>query len=200
MRTHSFHRQSPTGRQDWFYFRCRHGKDRRGNLADSWRQSLIDIIDEPSPRPRQRLQPHQPSPGVHPAIFYSPAHLHRSLQLPAHRRPFGLPKNFAAQLFVKLHAGHTRCFAVGHAGDGRGDGGCGAASGAAGRQVKVIRSKAVGSAWPQGPHLQGLLQASGQLARRRAGACVIVGPHGAHDGGAGVLGQHQAVQIGLGTG
>ena len=132
MRTHSFHRQNPTGRQDWFYFRCRHGKDRRGNLADSWRQSLIDIIDEPSPRPRQLLQPHQPSPGVHPAIFYSPAHLHRSLQLPAHRRPFGLPKNFAAQLFVKLHAGHTRCFAVGHAGDGRGDGGCGAASGAAG--------------------------------------------------------------------
>jgi hypothetical protein len=33
-----------------------------------------------------------------------------------------------------------------------------------GRQVKVIRSRASWSAWPQGPQLQGLLQASGQLA------------------------------------
>ena len=37
-----------------------------------------------------------------------------------------------------------------------------------GRQVKVIRSKAFGSAWPQGPHLQGLLQTPRQLARCRA--------------------------------
>ena len=33
-----------------------------------------------------------------------------------------LTKNFAEQLFVKLHAGHARWFALGHAGDGRGDG------------------------------------------------------------------------------
>jgi hypothetical protein len=50
-----------------------------------------------------------------------------------------------------------------------------------GRQVKVIRFWASGSAWPQGPHLQGLLQAARQLARSRAGACVIVGPHGTHE-------------------
>lgn len=92
VRTRSCHRQKPTGRQDWFDFRCRHGKDRRGSLSDSWRQSLIEIIDEPSPRPRQRLQLHQPSPGVHPAIGHCPAHLNRGLQLPAHPRPLGLRK------------------------------------------------------------------------------------------------------------
>lgn len=75
-----------------------------------------------SPRPRQFLQPHQPSPGVHPAIGHIPTHLHRRLQLPTHRGPFGLPKNFAAHLFVKLHAGHARWFALGHGGDERGDG------------------------------------------------------------------------------
>ncbi len=32
------------------------------------------------------------------------------------------PKIFTTQLFVQLHAGHARWFAVGHAGDGRGDG------------------------------------------------------------------------------
>jgi hypothetical protein len=37
-----------------------------------------------------------------------------------------------------------------------------------GRQVKVISFWAFGSAWPQGPQLQGLLQASGQLASGRA--------------------------------
>ena len=66
-----------------------------------------------------------------------------------------------------------------------------------GRQVRVIRSKSSGSARPQGPQLQGLLQAPRQFARCRAGARVIVGPHGTHDGGAGVLGQHQAVKSGL---
>jgi len=69
-----------------------------------------------------------------------------------------------------------------------------------GRQVKVIRSKAFGSAWPQGPHLQGLLETASQFARCGAGARVIVGPHGAHDGGAGVLGQHQAIKRRLGSG
>jgi hypothetical protein len=63
-----------------------------------------------------------------------------------------------------------------------------------GRQVKVIRSKAFRSTWPQGPHLQRLLEAPRQFTRCRARACVIVGPHRAHDGGAGVLGQHQAVK------
>ena len=63
-----------------------------------------------------------------------------------------------------------------------------------GRQVRVIRSKASGSARPQGPQLQGLLQAARQFASGRAGACVIVGPHGAHDGGSGVLGQHHPVK------
>ena len=69
-----------------------------------------------------------------------------------------------------------------------------------GRQVKVIRFWGSGSALQQGPHLQGLLQASGQVARCRAIARVIVGPHGAHDGGAGVLGHDQPIQIGLGAG
>ena len=69
-----------------------------------------------------------------------------------------------------------------------------------GRQVRVIRSKASGSARPQGPQLQGLLQAPSQFASGRAGARVIVGPHGAHDGGAGVLGQHQAVKRRLRSG
>jgi hypothetical protein len=43
-----------------------------------------------------------------------------------------LTKNFAAQLCIELHARHAGRFALGHAGDGRGDGGCGAASSAAG--------------------------------------------------------------------
>ena len=82
-------------------------------------------------RPRQLFQSHQPSASVHTAVIDRPAHLNRRLQLPAHSRPFGLPKNHAAQLFVQLHARHARWFAIGHAGDGRGDGGGGAASGAA---------------------------------------------------------------------
>jgi hypothetical protein len=71
-----------------------------------------------STRPRQLFQPHKPSSGVHATILYSPTHFHRSLQLPAHRWPFGLPKNHATQLGVELNARHARGFSVGHAGDG----------------------------------------------------------------------------------
>ena len=34
-----------------------------------------------------------------------------------------------------------------------------------GRQVKVIRSNEFGSAWPQGPHLEGLFQTPRQFTR-----------------------------------
>jgi hypothetical protein len=78
----------------------------------------IRAIDQPSPRSRQILQPHQPSPGVHPIILHRPAHFKRSLQLPTHSRTFGLPKNLATQLLVKLNARHPRRLALWHAGDG----------------------------------------------------------------------------------
>jgi hypothetical protein len=42
------------------------------------------------------------------AVIHRPTHFYRGLQLPTHRRPFGLTKNLAAQLRVKLNARHAR--------------------------------------------------------------------------------------------
>lgn len=70
-------------------------------------------------RQSRPLELRQPAKSTGGAVA---AHLKRRLQLPAHARPLGLPKNQAVVGIVKLHATHACRFATGHTGDGGADG------------------------------------------------------------------------------
>jgi hypothetical protein len=146
------------------------------------------------PRPRQLLQSHQPSANVHATVINRAAHFIRGLQLPTHRRPFGLPKNFATQLDVELYARHARRFAMWHAGDGRGNGGCGAASGAAGAAGQSHQVLGIRLSVATGPTFAGVAS-GGPPARPQPGRSLRNSRPARHPrSGAGVLGQHQAVK------
>ena len=66
------------------------------------------------------------------------AHIERRLQAGAAGRAFCLAEDRAAQIGSELYTGHTRGFALGHAGNGAGDGRCDATGCTQGPAVKRL--------------------------------------------------------------